>query len=181
MNKGVAFRWGWMLLLLITFSTYGQREVEEDAGWSLKERLYLGGGFGLNGGNDAFGNRYFYVGLNPIIGYMITQQFSAGIGLQWQHFSYPDVNVKVNQYGVSPFVRYNFSQLFAYAEYNLLNTPTFNNTERRNFDRLLVGLGYTQPLGRRGAINAMALYDLIYSNTEQAFASPWVFRVYFSF
>lgn len=170
-----------LFILSVTTVAFGQREIEEDAGWSLKDRIYVGGGFGLNGGNDSYGNRYFYVGLNPIIGYMITPKFSGGLGLQWQHYSYPDNKITIDQYGVSPFLRYNLGQLFAYTEYNLLNTPTVNNTERKNFDRFLAGLGYSQPLGRRGAINVMALYDLIYSNSDLAFASPWVFRVYFSF
>ncbi|HOO11265.1 MAG TPA: hypothetical protein PKW06_15105 [Cyclobacteriaceae bacterium] len=170
----------WCMLLLAGVAS-AQREIDERAGWGLKDRVYLGGGFGLNGGNDSFGNRYFYIGLNPIIGYMISPQFSGGLGLQWQHYSYPDVDAKIDQYGVSPFLRYNFGQLFAYTEYNVLNTPTLYNNERKNFDRFLMGLGYSQPLGRRGSLNAMALYDLIYSNTDRAFASPWVFRVYFSF
>lgn len=173
----------WLIVCILSLSSvvFAQREIDERAGWGLKDRLYVGGGFGLNGGNDSYGNRYFYIGLNPIIGYMITPQFSGGLGLQWQHYSYPDYNSKIDQYGVSPFLRYNFGQLFAYTEYNVLNTPTLYNTERKNFDRFLMGLGYSQPLGRRGSLNAMALYDVIYSNTERAFASPWVFRVYFSF
>lgn len=159
-----------------------QREVEEDEGWALKDRIYFGGGLGLNGGNDAFGNRYFYVALSPIVGYMVTQQFSVGTGVNWQHYNYPDVKVKFNQYGVSPFARYNFGRLFAYGEYNLINTPSFNNVDLRdNYDRMLVGLGYSQPIGRRGAINAMALYDVIYNQSDRVFSSPWVFRVFFSF
>lgn len=173
--------WLLMCILLLSSVAYAQREIDERSGWGLKDRLYVGGGFGLNGGSDSYGNRYFYIGLNPIIGYMITPQFSGGIGLQWQHYSYPDYGSKIDQYGVSPFLRYNFGQLFAYTEYNVLNTPTLYNSERKNFDRFLMGLGYSQPLGRRGSLNAMALYDVIYSNTERAFASPWVFRVYFSF
>lgn len=169
-----------IMILWISGISYGQIPVDEKTGWSLKDRMYFGGGFGLNGGSDSFGNRYWYVGLNPIAGYMITQQFSAGLGLQWQHYSYPDFNTTFDQYGVSPFMRYNFGQLFAYTEYSILNTPIFGNTERKNFDRMLVGLGYSQPIGRRSAINVMALYDVIYSNTERAFASPWVLRVYFS-
>lgn len=169
-----------VVILLISGLAYGQIPIDERTGWSLKDRMYFGGGFGLNGGSDSFGNRYWYVGLNPIAGYMITPQFSAGLGLQWQHYSYPDFDTKFDQYGVSPFMRYNFGQLFAYTEYSILNTPIFGNTERKNFDRLLAGLGYAQPIGRRSAINVMALYDLIYSNTDRAFASPWVLRVWFS-
>jgi hypothetical protein len=168
-------------MLFISMNCLAQRDVDERSGWSLSERMYFGGGMGLNTGVDAFGNRFFYVGLNPIVGYMVNNQFSVGTGVTWQHLNYSDLEIKINQYGVSPFARYNFGQLFAYGEYMYISTPTLFNTNRRGFDRMLLGLGYTQPLGRRGAINGMALYDVFYNEAERAFASPWVFRVFFSF
>lgn len=166
------------LLLALSFSSYGQRDVDDDATFS--DRIYLGGGGGLNGGRDINGYRYFYIALNPIVGYMITQQWSAGVGVQWQLYQYPDLDISINQYGISPFTRYNFGNLFAYAEYSVINTPSLFNEERTNYNRLLGGLGYSLPLGRRGAINGMALYDFIYKNNGP-FASPWVIRVFFSF
>jgi hypothetical protein len=173
-----------VLFIIITSSAFAQREVEEDTKPKFKDRLYFGGGFGLNGGRDAYGNNYFYFGLNPLVGYMVTPKLSVGTGVSWQQYNYTDVKIKLNQYGVSPFVRYNFGKLFSYAEYNLINTPSFSNNlnVRKNYDRLLLGLGYTQPFGTgRGAINAMALYDVLYKQTDRVFASPWVFRVFFSF
>jgi hypothetical protein len=172
-----------IFFILMSLTSFSQRVIEEGSSSSLKDRLYVGGGFGLNGGSDAFGNRYFYFALNPIVGYMVTQKFSVGTGLNWQRYMYSEpVKLNIDQYGVSPFMRYNFSQLFAYGEYNLINTPTYNLAQRRTYDRLLLGLGYSQPMGRsRGAVNVMALYDVIYDQQERAFASPWVFRVFFSF
>jgi len=158
-----------------------QRDVLDNA--KLSDRLYFGGGFGLNGGTDSYGNRYFFVGLYPIIGYMVNSQFSAGLGINYQYYSYPDVDQEINQYGFSPFLRYNFGQLFLYTEYSLLNTPVYNinSGERKTFDRLLLGAGYSQPIGQRGSINVMGLYDVIWNRNEYAFASPWVFRVFFAF
>jgi len=171
-----------VILIFLSVQTWAQREVDANSGWGLKDRIYTGGGLALNGGADAFGNRYFYFAVNPIVGYMVTSKFSVGTGVTWQRFAYTQpVKLNIDQYGVSPFMRYNFDQLFAYGEYNLINTPVFLGTgERRNFDRLLLGLGYTQPIGPRSAINLMALYDVIYDNQERAFASPWVFRVFFT-
>ncbi|MCW5909544.1 MAG: hypothetical protein KIT62_00640 [Cyclobacteriaceae bacterium] len=173
---------GVILLWVVSISAWAQRNVDDRTGWGLKDRLYTGGGFALNGGVDAYGNRYFYFAVNPIVGYMVTPQLSVGTGVTWQRFAYSQpVKLNIDQYGVSPFVRYNFDQLFAYGEYMLINTPTFvNATERRNFDRLLLGLGYRQPIGPRSAINLMALYDVLYDSQERAFASPWVFRVFFT-
>lgn len=175
-------RW-WMLVVLCASTTWvwAQREVEADAGWSVRDRLYFGGGFGFNSGRDFQGFRYTFVTVNPIVGYMVTPKYSVGTGVLYNHLTYPEIDFTISQYGVSPFMRYNLDQLFLYGEYNLINTPVFGFNERRTFDRLLLGLGYTQPIGRRGAINAMALYDVLYDQTERAFNSPWVFRVFFSF
>lgn len=169
-------------VLFISFlSVLGQIDVMDDA--KLSDRLYFGGGLGLNGGTDSYGNRYFYVGLYPIIGYMVNNNFSTGLGINYQYYSYPDMDYDVHQYGFSPFVRYNFGQLFLYAEYTILNTPVYSITSgvRKNFDRLLLGAGFSQPLGGRASLNVMGLYDVIWNRSEYAFASPWVFRVFVSF
>lgn len=169
------------LVIVTSLTTYGQREIDEDSNPSFSERLYFGGGLGLNGGTDSYGNRYFYVGLYPIVGYMVNNEFSVGTGISYQYYSYPDVDETYIQYGISPFARYNFGQVFLYGEYSLMNTPTFINAQRKNFSRLLLGVGYSQPLGQRGALNVMGLYDVLWVRTDYAFASPWVLRVYFSF
>ena len=165
-------------LFLIPFVGKSQRAITEDS--SFKDRVYFGGGGGFSGGTDSYGNRYFYVALNPIMGYMITQQWSTGMGVQWQLYRYPDINYSLNQYGFSPFTRYNLGNLFAYAEYNVINTSSISTDVRQYYNRLLAGVGYSLPISRRGSINGMALYDFIYRNNGP-FASPWVVRVFFSF
>jgi hypothetical protein len=172
-----------LFLASLPFLAIAQREIDEDTPHKLKDRVYFGGGFGLNTGS-LNGVGYFDISLSPIIGYMITPQFSAGTGISWQRTSY-DTNpgIVLNQWGISPFARYNFNQqFFTMAEYNFISTPTLNATgTTRTFSRFLLGLGYSQPLGGRGAINAVGLYDVMFNQREQAFASPWVFRVFFTF
>ena len=170
-----------LLFACTSLVAFGQRDVSEDS--KLSDRLYFGGGLGLNGGSDSYGNRYFYVGLYPIVGYMVTTQFSVGMGINYQYYSYPDWDQEIHQYGFSPFMRYNFGQLFLYTEYTLLNTPVYNINSgvRKTFDRLLIGAGFSQPLGGRASLNVMGLYDVIWNRSEYAFASPWVFRVFVAF
>jgi hypothetical protein len=150
----------------------------------------VGGGFGLNGGTDSYGNKYFTFSLSPIIGYMITKDFSAGSGISYQYLGYSDLHITLHQYGLSPFLRYNVKQFFGQVEYNLISTPQvavnsqggFDAVNRSVYDRLLAGIGISQPIGDRSSLNLVAMYDLIYSSdrTQSPFASPWVFRVYFS-
>ncbi len=174
-----------LFLAALSNLAIAQREVDEDTPQKLKDRMYFGGGFGLNAG-QVNGVGYFDISLSPIIGYMITPQLSAGTGITWQRTSYDTKpSIVINQWGVSPFVRYNFNQqLFSMAEYNFISTPTFGTQgagTTRTFTRLLLGIGYSQPLGSRGAINAVGLYDVTYNRNDLAFASPWVFRVFFTF
>jgi hypothetical protein len=171
---------------VVSLTVFAQREIDEESKPSFKDRAYFGGGLGFNGGTDAFGNRFVYFALNPIMGYMVTPKFSVGTGVSWQQYNYTDAKIKITQYGLSPFMRYNFGKLFSYAEYNLINTPAYLGSNasavRKNYDRLLLGLGYSQPLGiGRGAINGMALYDVLYKQSDRTFASPWVFRIFVSF
>lgn len=157
-----------------------QLQVDEES--KLSDRLYFGGGLGLNGGTDAYAGRYFYVGLYPIIGYMVNNQFSVGTGITYQYYSYSDVGQEIHQYGISPFARYNIGQLFFYGEYMLLSTPTYYGptSPRKVFDRLLLGVGYSQPLGQRSSLNVVGMYDVLWRQGDYAFTSPWVLRVYFS-
>jgi len=177
-------------LILVAGAAHAQRDIDEDTGWSLKDRIYVGGGFGLSGGTDYSGYKYFTFSLSPIVGYMITPQLSAGTGITYQYLSYGDLNIKLHQYGVSPFVRYNIKQFFGQVEYNVISTPYVivdNNgvyaSRRATYDRLLEGIGVAQPIGERAKINLLAMYDLLYTSdrSQSPFGSPWVLRVFFSY
>ncbi len=160
----------------------GQRTFEENGKPSFFDRVYFGGGLGFSSGTTSYSGRYTYLGLYPVVGYMVTNQFSVGAAITYQHYSYPDVGQTVNQYGISPFARYNLGQVFLYSEYMILSSPSYDpNSPRKIYNRWLNGLGYQQPLGKRAALNAMALYDVLYNSSERVFTSPWVFRVFVSF
>ena len=91
------------IALVIAFSAYGQREIDDSTGPSFADRIYFGGGLSFSGGNSGYG-RYTYFSLNPMVGYMVTQRFSTGLSFQWQHYTYPDLKITLDQYGISPFV-----------------------------------------------------------------------------
>lgn len=169
-----------LLFVLTSIVVFAQREVDETK-WSLKDRLYVGGGFGLNGGTDYYGNKYFYVQLSPILGYMLTNSLSVGSGITYQYMRYSDIGISTNQYGLSPFVRYNFNPIFLQTEYNIISVNSPYIEGRMMYNRFLAGIGIMQPLGQsRGAVNALAMYDLLYQNNG-VFASPWVIRIFFSY
>src|SRR5688572_2720957 len=133
-----------ILLLLVSVSCFSQKQVDERTGWSLKDRAYLGLGFGgLGLGKNNFGS-YFSIGLTPMAGYMLTKNLSTGLAFEYQYTSYSDIKAKIHQYGWYPFVRYNvYKMLFVQADYDWYSIPLYlNSDERVVLDRFFLGLGY---------------------------------------
>ena len=170
-----------LLAVLISFASIAQVDVDDKSSW--QERIYKGGGGGFSAGSNNNG-KFLSISLSPFVGYMITSNFSAGIGVTYQYTSYSDINLKYSIYGVNPYLRYNIQQLFLMGEYNYLSIPTnvFGGINERVFrDRLLFGIGYAVPAGSgKGKLNVMALYDVLYKQ-GQGFSSPVVIRVFVSF
>lgn len=161
----------------ISYTSFAQKDVDFDSDPSFMDRVYFGGGVGFSSDNYAT-----FVSVSPIVGYMITQNLSAGVGIQYQYIKYKFLDVSGNTYGGNIFTRYNINQFFIQSEYNTTNievSPADDFKNRRTFERLLFGGGITQPLGRKFRINVVGMYDVIY-NVNSPFASPWVFRVYIS-
>ena len=148
------------------------------AGLPLSERVFFGGGGGFNTGVNQFGFRYTYIAISPLVGYRITMPWSAGLQLMYATYRYPQIGTSVSQYGIAPFTQYRFGKLFVYGEFQIISAPNVNNDRRAIYNRLPLGLGFTQPIGTRAAINVVALYDVLYNKATAIFPSPWVLRVY---
>jgi len=169
-----------LLLSTVAFAQKGELQIDKESNW--QDRIYFGGGFGLSGG--SWGTS---ISVSPIVGYMVSNRVSVGIGATYRYYKYKNGNgypdFTDNQWGMQFFGRVNLiKQIFAYAEYSFLNYSYYGDTnDRRVANRLPLGLGISQPIGPRSAINLVAAYDVLYDSTNQsAYASPWVFAVYFS-
>lgn len=140
------------------------------------DKLIIGGS--LNGG---FGNGYVNAGISPIVGYRISDHFSAGVGLGYQFYQQPRYVDPNNMYHAlyeydniifpSIWGRYFFYRNFftdVTLEYDFINVkqpgydPVSGNlvTQKLNVTNtcLLVGLGLKQPLGGR----VFGYFELIY-------------------
>jgi len=157
----------------------GGQSSNSAKGLPLSERIYFGGGGSFSAGTHPYyGFKYTMISVSPLVGYRITMPWSAGVQLTYQTYRFPTQNFHIDQYGAAPFTQYRFGKLFGYAEYQFISVPNTDNTIRRLYKRLPIGIGFTQPMGRRAAINAVALYDVLYNRATSPFASPWVFRIY---
>jgi hypothetical protein len=166
------------IVCLGTVSLAQQQGKNSLEGMPLNERIFFGGGGSFNGGVDVAGNRYTYLAVNPLAGYRITVPFSMGVAINYALVSYPDIPAKASQYGVSPFAQYRIGRIFGYAEYSFISVPNFDNSYRSTYKRFPVGLGYTQPIGPKAAINVMALYDLRYARNNTFFTNPFIIRIF---
>ena len=146
----------------------------------LSDRLFFGGGGSFGSGTNPNGFKYNYFAINPLVGYRVTLPWSVGLQVTYQRYSFPTQGYTQNQYGISPFTQYRFGKLFIHGEYQMISVPNTDNTIRKMYSRLPLGLGFTQPIGQRVAINAIVLYDVLYNRATTVFASPFIVRVYFT-
>jgi len=151
----------------------------DDVG-TFKDRLWYGAdvslGFsGLNGGNA------FTAGIAPMVGYKITENFSAGPRLDLLYSSYrfasggqgADFKLNTTNVGVGAFTRLKILQLyFLQFEYQWLNNEiplVINNqvqidgnkilSEREGESHYYIGGGYSSSMGLVG-FQVTALWDL---------------------
>lgn len=144
------------------FPTTNQTQINpERAGFW--DRVFTGGGIGLQFGSQTF------VNVSPILGYRLTEKFSAGISITYLYYKYKDPNpaysYSTNTYGGSVFSRYFILEnLFAHVEYELLRLEVRDVVSRplgsKDITSVLVGGGYRQMLGERSSLNLMILYNL---------------------
>ena len=187
-----------VLLLCLGFISAQAQEVYNSSGrkgeakFAKKEtgfdpsRVIFGGGLGL-----GFGSGYFYGGLSPVVGYMITDKFAAGIGLSYQYYrnKFDEVSAydyngnyagdyqfdrKSSIYTGSLWARYIvWKNLFVQVQPEILNVDKYQNFRIDNFNVVhadnvrqwapaaLVGLGLRQPITRNASLILLAMYDVI--------------------
>lgn len=170
-------------LVLFSLPAKAQKNFDpETAGFW--DRVYFGGNFGLSFGTVT------YIDLSPALGYMITQDLSAGLGVTYRYFkrkAFP-YNYETNIYGGRLFARHNIGrQFFAYTEYESLNLEFTEEVDggfrqvREWVPGFFVGGGVFLPLGQSAGINFMALYNLTFDRYRSPYAEPYVIRMGFSF
>lgn len=162
-------------------SQYRREQKKKQEGFQTS-RIVFGGGMGLGIGTVT------NISISPIVGYRITDKFTAGIGMGYQYLRikdyYPvaDPNtgaaiykpLVAQVYSPSVWARYSiWRNIFAHVEYEhdfmsfrkYVNN-TFKNTIESITDHadvpcLLVGAGARWPISDRVSFIMLALYDVI--------------------
>jgi hypothetical protein len=169
------------IFLAVIFLALGQavfaqeeepRQEEPQKGFNPRN-VIVGGALGV-----AFGD-YTFVNVSPMIGYRFSSMFAAGVNVNAQYssgktYGYNNTVIARNNYtmfGGGIWGRfYPLPMLFIHAqpEYNAISAKiTEYDPDRREYkDRygapsLLLGGGYSQPVGGNSAVTLMILYDVL--------------------
>ena len=172
-----------ILLSIFTIQISAQYYEQPKEKPSFKDKIFFGGGLGLQFGSVTA------IDVSPIVGYKVTERFHTGLGFTYKYLKYRDYtpSIDFSAYSGSIFTRFFITEsLFAYAEAEALNTEvltlTSNNTieqERKWIESYFIGGGYFQKIGQRSGI-----YLLILWNLNESELSPYtnpVMRIGFSF
>lgn len=167
-----------IFLMFILFN--GQVKSQSDlSDLSFKERVFVGGNFGL-----AVGNISTFIEAAPFVGYRVTEKLSAGVGANYTYLRYNDgfFSTSLNFFGGSIFARRIITQnIFAHAEFEMLNVePRFVQFDNRNriwVEGLLLGGGFKQPFGENSAFITTILFNVLES-AETPYRNP-IFRAGF--
>lgn len=146
-------------------------------GVPVKERIVTGGGFGL-----SFGRTSDYFSVSPVIGYRLTNRLLGGTGITYRYENHKNFTPRLTThgYGANPFLRFTvYKNIFIQTEYEHLNYefPVITNgqleTARQNFNYVLGGGGFIQPLGKNVFFYLIALYNFSYTEPSGTQYSPY--------
>lgn len=161
-----------------------EKPADKPAG-SWKDRFVVGGNVGAQFGQQT------YIELSPIIGYKITDMFTAGVGLTYQYFSVNFNNpaftddYKATVIGPRAFLQhdliYNF---FAHSEFEH-TWVKFSYEDAAigeatiDASAFFIGGGYNYMIGDNARFQIMILYDLL-NGINSIYYSPWIVRMGFN-
>lgn len=168
-------------------------------------RLVLGGGAIV-----SFGNGYANLGLSPMVGYKITDNFAAGIGGSYQYYRnkfYPvDIYAngqfqgtlvydrKTSLYSGNIWLRYIvWRNLFVHVQPEIVSMGIPNDVvqdpntgdisvvdKRKSIPCVLVGAGLRQPISGSLSLYAMLLYDVVRKPVQEMPYPQLDFRIGFN-
>ncbi len=121
--------------------------------------------------------------LSPLIGYNITDKFSAGLMFTCIYFK-PVNFYGIGIFGVTPFLKFEFSRdFYAIGELCNINYPSeFSviGVEKRVWEtNPMLGLGYSVSLSEKFAFNTALMYNL--NHLKSKIYGSFVMRVGFTF
>ena len=148
------------------------------------QNLWYGGGMQINFGANQYYSQFVF-GLSPMVGYKITNRFSAGprVSVIFNSFRIQTTTgvekITPISWSVGAFSRYQIlSTIFAHVEYEYKNEAylTYNlETQYEKRNNFYLGAGYASNSGSLIRYEIMLLYNFLVP--ENSIASPFDYRV----
>jgi hypothetical protein len=148
---------------------------------------FAGGGLGLSFGTVD------YVEIYPVIGYRFKAPISLGVQFLYRYSNDDRYagDSATTDYGATLFFRYFvIENFFVEADYEYLsyeylyyvNDVGEVGTRRTEAGNVFLGVGYSQPIGRKSAFFVSVLYNVTFDDAPDApYADPWLIRAGVSF
>ena len=173
------------LAFINTNNIYSQDKPKESKDEKDKKNapsnFVFGGNIGLQ-----FQTGVLYIEVSPNMGYYITHRWMTGLGLTYQYYSETYYNSTINSHifggrlyseyaildniGKNSRIKSNLS-VIGHIEYEALNLDRdFSNTKNADtktrfwLQGFLIGGGIKQPLGKRGSVNIIILFNVNHDN-----------------
>jgi len=140
------------------------------------KKLFFGGGIGFGYGDIS------WLEVWPVVGYRLSKSVTTGVEFLYrvrEDDRYAE-DLNASDYGVSPFLRLNLMRgIFVQAEYEYVSyeyLDTGLSTQRDDYDSLLLGVGFSRPMGGHAAFVVSTFYNFSYSDNDLygPYDSPWI-------
>jgi long-subunit fatty acid transport protein len=189
------------VLVAVTISVSAQveekvepEENNEQKTSRLSDRLVFGGDIGLSFGSIT------YIKLAPVIGYRITDRFTAGLGPIYIYEKYKDFNLETSTYGGKGVLSFTvikgddsggafpLGNIVIHLENEVVNVEAYEFDYSTGYsylkgrvwiDNLLAGLGLQQPIAGRFGVSMFILWDIT-QNKYSPYTNP-IFKFGFNF
>lgn len=142
--------------------------------FSQQNKVKIGGGIGLGFGDQTT------IEIAPNVSYEVLPNMDIGIEADYIYNENKDYHAKQNAFGVGPFARLFFGNLFGYGAYkaHFINERYDTNIgtikDNRNVNELWLGGGYRTAIGN-SSMYFGAMYDVLH-NDDSLYSSG--FRPY---
>jgi hypothetical protein len=139
--------------------------TQSTAPTSHESKWYYGGTIGFN-----FWSDYFYLSIEPMVGYKVTPKLSIGGKIGYSYINYSDADFDTHNYGASIFSRFRvIPQIYLHGEFVywsyetvVFNQSTLNYESGRDWvPFILLGGGYVQNIGPNASLYVEVLVDVL--------------------
>ncbi len=154
-----------------------EEEKKEDKFGLIKDRLLVGGGFGLQIGTITS------IELLPEVCLRIHERFHVGVGANYTFYKNSIYDIQKSFYGGKVLARALISEsFFIQGEYELLSVPEYISTKGYTGKQVIIpgtlgGIGYKQQIGKYAFVMTSLLYNFTIEE-QTPYYNP-IFRIGF--